>query len=292
MKYKIEHITEYYYQNTVAFCHNQAILKPIQTDTQKVEEYEIKIEPTAKEVREFIDFFGNNIVQFFVQEPHKMLRVISTVIIHKVDMAPSYASITMNVSQTKYAMQQTTDINIICAKQFLFESSLVGCVNDDIYNYAKISFWDERNVFEACVDLMNRIYHDFKFVSGATTISTTVEQVFREKKGVCQDFAHFAISCIRCVGLPARYVSGYIETLPPQGEERLIGADASHAWFSIFIPEFGWIDFDPTNNCIPNMQHITVAYGRDYGDVVPLKGVLFSSGNNYLRVSVDITRIN
>jgi len=138
---------------------------------------------------------------------------------------------------------------------------------------------------------MQRIYTDFEFVSGFTSISTPILEVMAEKKGVCQDFAQIAIACVRSVGLPARYVSGYIETLPPPGKEKLVGADASYAWFSVFIPGFGWVDFDPTNNQIPMNQHIVVGWGRDYYDVPPLKGVVYGSGKSKLKVSVDITEV-
>ena len=138
---------------------------------------------------------------------------------------------------------------------------------------------------------MQRIYTDFDFVSGFTSISTPINEVMREKKGVCQDFAQIAIACIRSMGLPARYISGYIETVPPEGQEKLVGADASHAWFSIFIPSFGWVDFDPTNNQIPKNQHIVVGWGRDYYDVPPLKGVVYGSGKSELKVAVDIAAI-
>ena len=160
--------------------------------------------------------------------------------------------------------------------------------SDEIKAYAKVSFKGKRSLYEASFELMQRIFTDFDFVSGFTSIATPLNMVMKEKKGVCQDFAQIAIACLRSVGLPARYVSGYIETLPPPGKEKLIGSDASHAWFSVYIPKFGWIDFDPTNNQIPKNQHITVSYGRDYYDVAPLKGVIYSNGENKMKVSVDI----
>ena len=151
------------------------------------------------------------------------------------------------------------------------ESIFIRRADDSIRDYAEVSFKRNRSVFDAAYELMQRIYTDFQFVPGFTSISTPVAEVMKEKKGVCQDFAQIAIACIRSVGLPARYVSGYIETVPPKGKEKLVGADASHAWFAIFIPGFGWVDFDPTNNLIPMDQHIVVGWGRDYYDVPPLK---------------------
>ena len=146
-------------------------------------------------------------------------------------------------------------------------------------------------MFDATKELMQRIYHDFKFKPGFTTVATPLAEVMKERKGVCQDFAHFAIACLRSIGLPARYVSGYIETTPPPGVEKLTGVDASHAWFALYIPNVGWLDFDPTNNQVPGLQHITIGWGRDYADIAPLKGVILSSGPHKLDVTVDVKRV-
>jgi len=176
------------------------------------------------------------------------------------------------------------------ARQFVFESSLLP-IFPEVSEYTLQSFWERRPLLAATQDLMQRIYRDFKFVSGATTVSTPLPQVFKQRKGVCQDFAHIGVACLRSIGLAACYVSGFIETIPPEGKKKLIGADASHAWFAVYSSAVGWIDFDPTNNRLANNQYITVAYGRDYADVPPLKGVIFSSGRHQLRVEVDVSRM-
>jgi len=183
---------------------------------------------------------------------------------------------------------QINSPEILEVRQFILDSILISKITDDIRAYAQVSFKANRSVFEASFELMQRIYTDFKFDSKFSNVATPLIEVMKAKKGVCQDFAQIAIACVRSIGLPARYVSGYIETLPPPGKEKLIGSDASHAWFSVYIPKFGWIDFDPTNNQIPKNQHITVSYGRDYYDVAPLKGVIYSNGENKMKVSVDI----
>ena len=139
---------------------------------------------------------------------------------------------------------------------------------------------------------MARIFHTLDFVPGVTTIATPLGEVLEQKRGVCQDYAHLMVGCLRAQGLAARYVSGYIETLPPPGQEKLVGADASHAWCAVYVPDLGWIDFDPTNNLIPQTQHITLGWGRDFADVTPLKGVFFSNGEHKLKVSVDVTRLD
>jgi transglutaminase-like putative cysteine protease len=137
---------------------------------------------------------------------------------------------------------------------------------------------------------MGRVFSDFQFVSGFTDLSTPVDEVFRERKGVCQDFAHLSIAALRSIGLSARYMSGYLETIPAEGSEKFFGADASHAWFSVFIPGFGWFDFDPTNNIVPSHQYIVLGYGRDFGDCSPMQGVVQGSGVSHLNVMVDVSR--
>jgi transglutaminase-like putative cysteine protease len=154
--------------------------------------------------------------------------------------------------------------------------------------YAARSFVGERPIFEASMDLTSRIFEDFQFAPGTTTVSTPVEQVFEKRAGVCQDFAHFQIACLRALGIPARYVSGYLRTIPPPGKERLIGADASHAWVSVFCGDDGWLEFDPTNNVVPNTDHIAIGWGRDYADVCPMQGVFTGGGETVMRVSVDV----
>jgi transglutaminase-like putative cysteine protease len=162
--------------------------------------------------------------------------------------------------------------------------------NREIADYAMQSFRPGRSAMEAAEELMHRIYTDFEFKPGFTTIATPLSTVMQQRKGVCQDFAHLAIACVRSAGLPARYVSGYIETISPEGTEKLVGVDASHAWFSVYIPGKGWVDFDPTNNMIPSDQHITIGWGRDYADITPVRGVVLSSGAHELKVSVDVRR--
>src|SRR5450432_1659236 len=174
-------------------------------------------------------------------------------------------------------------------KQYILETPMTAWT-PEIIAYSMESFVAGRSVFESAENLVQRIFNDFEYKPGITTIATPLSQVMKQRKGVCQDFAHLAISCLRSIGLPARYVSGYIETLSPEGVEKLICADASHAWFSVFIPGMGWTDFDPTNNCIVSDQHITIGWGRDYADIAPLEGIILSSGSHELTVSVDVKR--
>ncbi len=295
MIFNITHTTQYEYNAPVSYCHNIATLRPRISKGQELLDYKIDISPEPSELSERIDFFGNYITRFSIQTRHTVLKVeIKSKVVR--DYARYHESFYTDACKGVSLIGalealKNNDTEVLEAKQFVLESIFIRRTDDAIKKYAEVSFKGNRSVFDATYELMQRIYTDFDFVSGFTSISTPIDEVMKEKKGVCQDFAQIAIACIRSIGLPARYVSGYIETLPPEGEEKLVGADASHAWFSIYIPTFGWVDFDPTNNQIPLDQHIVVGWGRDYYDVPPLKGVVYGSGKSKLKVAVDIARL-
>ena len=270
-KYNITHRTTYTYFEPVSVCHNVLRLAPRNTSQQVCRHVTVKISPEPDTMREYEDFFGNKVIYFSIEKEHARLTV---------DVRSE-----VDIIGERGGMRDSGEI-----RQFIFETPMTEW-NEEIEAYARVSFQSGRPMPEAAADLMRRIYTDFEFTPGFTTISTPVAEVMKEKKGVCQDYAHLAIACIRSVGLPARYVSGYIETVPPAGTEKLIGADASHAWFSVYDPVMGWMDFDPTNNMIPGDQHITIGWGRDYADIAPMKGIILSSGSHGLKVSVDVKRI-
>ncbi|MEN8302890.1 MAG: transglutaminase family protein [Campylobacterota bacterium] len=294
MIYNIYHKTEFNYQSNVTFSHNIARLKPKETQYQKLLDFSMEITPPIYESHEFVDMFGNSNTHMLIREPHQSLSVIGK---SKVEIFPQLVdnhiefiksnSITYKKAIERLNKFQESDLQ---AKQFLFESELIPAHSEAIANYALESFQANRDLFEATNEFMQRIFNDFEFLSGFSDITTPVEEIFEAKKGVCQDFAQFAISALRTIGLPAKYMSGYIETLPLKGETKLFGVDASHAWFSVYIPNAGWVEFDPTNNLIPREQHILLGSGRDYHDISPLKGVVFSSGNSDLSVMVDVRR--
>lgn len=295
MLFNVTHTTRYLYNAPVSYGHNIATLRPRKSKGQELLDYAIEISPEPAEISERIDFFGNYITRFSIQTEHEVLKVTTKSQIKReyAQFQEGFFSDACKSVTMKSALEslQSTDLEILDAKQFILESIFIKKMDAGIHEYARQSFQNNRSVFDAAFELMQRIYTDFDFVSGFTSISTPIREVMEEKKGVCQDFAQIAIACIRSIGLPAKYISGYIETLPPPGEEKLVGADASHAWFSVFIPSFGWVDFDPTNNQIPRDQHIVVGWGRDYYDVPPLKGVVYGSGQSKLKVAVDITRV-
>lgn len=294
MTYDIYHKTTFEYEHDVTFSHNIARLKPKSTAYQKLLAFSMEIEPDVYESHEFIDTFGNTNTHMLLRQPHQSLSVTGR---SKVEIFPEKIdehismikanSITYGEAIERLSHYQIDDLQ---AKQFLFESELIPYASEKIKAYTYESFYKERDLFEASHEFMERIFHDFDFVSGFSDITTPVEEIFTERKGVCQDFAQFAISALRTIGLPAKYMSGYIETIPPKGQKKLFGTDASHAWFSVYIPNAGWIEFDPTNNLIPRDQHILLGSGRDYHDISPLKGVVYSSGSSELSVMVDVRK--
>ena len=295
MIYEIYHETKFEYGAIVTFSHNIARLKPKTCQTQTLLEYNLNISPTPYETNEFVDYFENTNNFMLIRESHKSLIVTAISKVERINSAIyehikklQEVKITFKEAKDRLAKFNSEDV---FAKQYLFETDSIPTASDDIKAYVLESFNDNKNLFESINEFMKRIFTDFKFVSGFSDVTTPIETIFREKKGVCQDFAQFAISSLRSIGIPTRYVSGYLETLPPEGKEKLFGADASHAWFSAYIPGFGWADFDPTNNKIPNEEYIILGYGRDYLDIAPLKGVVQSSGNSILGVKVNVQRV-
>lgn len=295
MIYNIYHNTRFLYQHEVGFSHNLIRLQPRDTMIQKVLSFELNIEPKASEIEPYNDFFGNHLHHLLVREPHTTLsvEVKSCVEIDPIQiehLQETYVKAhPLTYAQVLERMMFLTP-DIIEAKQFMLKSPRLSLATDEMIAYASQSIQPERSLYEGVLEFMERIYKDFAFVSGFSDLSTPVERVFRERKGVCQDFAHFAITALRSMGLCVRYMSGYIETTPPKGAEKLFGTDASHAWFSLFFPGFGWFDFDPTNNMVPTNQHIVLGFGRDYGDVSPMQGVVSGSGSSHLSVMVDVSR--
>ncbi|HEV3222996.1 MAG TPA: transglutaminase family protein [Puia sp.] len=292
MKYTIEHTTAYTYLEPVSLCHNIARLMPRNTREQICRNTSIHIKPEPDRINEYEDFFGNKVIYFSIEKEHWELTVHVTSEVERLDPGHTkthdYPNAGLDEVKKELLILDTDAMDI---KQYLFSTPMTEW-NEGILQYALQSYRNGKSVFEATKDLTSRIYNDFEYKPGHTTIATPLSVVMKERKGVCQDFAHLAIACLRSVGLPARYVSGYIETISPEGVEKLIGADASHAWFSVFIPEMGWTDFDPTNCCIVLDQHITIGWGRDYADIAPMEGIILSSGSHELTVSVDVKRQN
>ncbi len=292
MKYRIIHSTRYRYALSVSNCYNLAYVLPRGTEKQRIENIDIKVSPAATTRNIRTDYFGNQFLQFSIEKDHTELDVSIT---SEIAIKESAVNINLDFGNpctyVKYLLKNSKDWETLCAREYMLDSPMVQ-QHPDLAEYAAISFPDDRPFLSAVMDLTQRIFTDFIYDPEFSDVATPLADVLKHKRGVCQDFAHFAIGCLRSLGYPARYVSGYLETLPPPGQEKLVGADATHAWFAVYSPGEGWYEFDPTNNKITGEQHITTAWGRDYSDVAPLKGVIFGGGHSpQLFVSVDVRRI-
>jgi len=292
MRFKVRHVTEYKYQEPVGLCHNRLCLTPLNGVHQTCHSSDIRIDPLPDELFYRTDFFGNTLAFFSSYKDHDQLEItsVSEVELSKrpeADEALRSPVLWREVKQllTRQGKDLYDIIQYILPSRFIPKSVVVR-------EFAADCFAEDATLWAACNALMQKIHQSIQFKPGFTTINTPVEHVVKAKKGVCQDFAHLMISCLRNMGLAARYVSGYIETIPPPGKKKLVGSDASHAWVSVFFPSIGWVEFDPTNCILPAFKHITIAYGRDYLDVAPIKGIVFSSGKQNLTVKVDVTRLD
>lgn len=287
MTYNITHITEYFYGDPVPLCHNLVHLKPRDIARQTLLSHTLQITPSPLVRADRVDFFGNLTTWFSVQEPHDRMRIVSKSLIEVKNFEPPSGFWWPAWDEVKRMLTERRDRDFLDARQFAFASPHIS-TGAELAEYARADFAPGRPMMECVTELTQRIHKEFKFDKHVTTIGTPVEEVLRHRHGVCQDFAHLQIACLRSLGLAARYVSGYLRTLPPPGQERLVGSDASHAWVSVFFPDYGWIDFDPTNGIIPSSGHITLAWARDYSDISPVKGVVVGGRRHSLRVSVDV----
>jgi transglutaminase-like putative cysteine protease len=287
MIYRIVHRTTYRYKYPVSVGSHVACLKPRALPHQRLAHCELHIQPRPATRTERPDFFGNRLCFFTIQEPHRELVVEAR---SKVTIEGNGTpSPQLELPWEKAANSVCDDLSPagLDACQFEFESPRIR-VRPEFADYARQSFTPGRSMPEALLDLTARIHKDFIFDSRVTNVRTPTEEVFKKRRGVCQDFAHLQIACLRSLNLAARYVSGYLRTYPPPGKPRLVGADASHAWVSAYCPGLGWLDLDPTNNLVPSNGHVTLAWGRDYGDVSPLRGLILGGGAHKLKVEVDM----
>jgi transglutaminase-like putative cysteine protease len=289
MTYRIIHTTTYKYKYPVSVGNHMACLTPRSLPRHQCIKHELRISPAANITRRK-DYFGNNLSFFTVQEPHTELVVEarSEVVMDGEPQPLPRQSIAWEEAAS--SLPHAYDPLSLEAYQFVFESARVR-PSAQFAAYASTSFTPGRQFVEALLDLTARIHQEFRFVAGATNVRTPTEEVFQKRCGVCQDFAHLEIACLRSLGLPARYVSGYLRTYPPPGRARLTGADVSHAWVSAYCPGAGWIDVDPTNNVVPSRDHITLAWGRDYSDVSPLRGLILGGRDHTFKVAVDVEAI-
>ncbi len=293
VKFRVRHTTRYHYEQSVSHCYNLAHMLPRTTPAQTLRQVKIEVSPPVAMSNQREDYFGNQVYQFSIEQDHTELEVTVT---SQVEITESPLNRNLDFGNTcAYARERlhnSGEADCLAAHEFLLDSPMIQ-QHPELAAYAAPSFADDRPLLSAVMELTERIYRDFIYDPDFSDVATPLSEVIKHKRGVCQDFAHVAIGCLRSLGYPARYVSGYLETLPPPGQQKLVGADATHAWFAVYSPDEGWFEFDPTNNKMAGEQHITTAWGRDYSDVTPLKGVIFGGGKTHrLSVSVDVARLS
>jgi transglutaminase-like putative cysteine protease len=289
--YRVEHETRYVHAGGVSTSQHVAYLTPRTLPQQCVRWHEIEIAPAPASRSRRLDYFGNAVDQFTILTPYDELCVVGRSV---VALTASERPIDLDAGarwktvRDELAYARSTPYT--AASEFGYPSPYIA-VAPELAAFARESFAEDRPLVAAAVDLMHRIHQEFTFDPEATTIATPVTRVLAERRGVCQDFAHLQIGCLRSLGLAARYVSGYLLTEPPPGQPRLVGADASHAWLSVWCSRLGWVDLDPTNDVLPSGRHVTLAWGRDYGDVSPLRGVVLGGRKHTLHVGVSVTPV-
>ncbi|KZX51302.1 transglutaminase [Halioglobus sp. HI00S01] len=293
MRYKVRHTTRYSYPARVTSCYNLANVLPRDTRRQRCLDSKVTVSPMPAVSRSRTDYFGNHAYQFEIQKAHKELVITAESEIQISEAQPDLnLDFGISYAQALHYMRSNRSHHALEAREYLLNSPMIAAT-EELTNYAQPSFVPDRSLKSCVAELTTRIFSDFTYDPEFSTIATPLSEVLEHKRGVCQDFAHLQVGCLRAVGIPAKYVSGYIETLPAPGEEKLVGADATHAWVAYFCPDEGWLEFDPTNDTAAQTQHIVTAYGRDFLDVTPVKGVIFGGGSApALDVSVDVSRVS
>lgn len=291
-RYEVRHVTAYTYEADVTSSFGRACLRPRDTANQRVLSHAIEVSPTPDVLDEHVDAFGNFSHYLEISTPHRALTVTKTSLIEvaypKVDLD---ALNRWTVAEAAAALSAEAGVNPLERATLLLASPLVA-LGPEVRAFAETLAPPDRPLGEAIVAVTGGIFRDFAYTKGATTTRTTLPQLLATRAGVCQDFAHLAVGVFRAVGLPARYVSGYIETSPPPGRVKLAGSDATHAWAAVMVPGGTWVDLDPTNNHLADSRYLMTAWGRDFRDVSPLKGVIFTEGaSSTLSVAVDVIRV-
>jgi transglutaminase-like putative cysteine protease len=287
VNYLITHRTLYEYAAPVSISQHVARLTPRATALQTCADFALTITPAPALRKALTDYFDNEVCFFSIQEQHKRLEIVTRSRVQVQPAAPPPFDSTPAWEEVADLFRDPVSPEVVEPYEFVFDSPHIR-VSEELGSFARACFPDKTPILAGARELTRRIFREFKYDPKATTVATPLEVVWEKRRGVCQDFAHLGISCLRSLGLPARYVSGYLRTRPPAGKPRLIGADASHAWFSVFCPQSGWVDFDPTNDCLPGEEHITVALGRDFSDVSPVAGIITGGGHHEVKVSVDV----
>ncbi|MEM6987250.1 MAG: transglutaminase family protein [Pseudomonadota bacterium] len=289
MKLSVRHRTHYAYSAQASHSINHVCLLPRDTAEQTCLSSELVVTPRPNHIEKRIDQFGNRVASFGLHRSHTEIDIVVDSLIETTDTRHALPA-SQQVDTNSSALRSHFDADSLMARDCLLTSPSIELDASVASIIGELPLGQEP-VLDYANRLMQHIYETFQYESGFSTVITPLSTVVEARKGVCQDFAHLAIAVLRKQGVPARYVSGYLETVPPPGVEKLQGADASHAWFAVYAANLGWFDFDPTNNKRPDSQYVTVGWGRDYSDVVPVKGVVYGGGANTLTVEVDVNRI-
>lgn len=284
MRYQLSHLTRYQYQRPIANSYNLTCLQPRQLPWQQVSDVQLKVTPAPCSQYPHLDLFGNQRQFLHLLAPHQHMTVElqALVEVQSRQLAAKLSDGAVLADATDQRLL-TDPVVALCR----YASRNIPLLPEAAALWQQV-YRQDLSMLQNVALLNQLIYQEFQYDPEFSTVVTPITDVLQHKRGVCQDFAQLAISCLRSQGIAARYVSGYLETRPPPGQPRLQGADASHAWFAVFDPRLGWVDFDPTNNVLADLQHLTLAFGRDYADVVPLKGVLLGCGEHQLQVAVDV----
>lgn len=292
VRLSVVHETEYEYARPVEMAYHVACLRPLSDSAQTLRVFEMSVSPQPGQHSTQVDAFGNSRAYFSLSAPHSELLVVAR---SEVEVHPRYEGVdlstTLHMAQVVQQLTYRAKAPFVAASEFAYASPYVP-LHEELRTYAEQSLRPSRPLGEAVVELMHRVHRDFRYAPLTTDISTPILEVFEKRQGVCQDFAHLMLGCLRACGVAARYVSGYLLTNPPPGKPRLVGADASHAWLTVWCPGLDteragqWLDLDPTNDCLAGVNHIRVAHGRDFGDVTPLRGVIRGGGEHTLSVRV------
>jgi transglutaminase-like putative cysteine protease len=282
------HWTEYRYSDQVPLSQHLLHLQPRDFIHQRVVSTRYEITPRPPALQKRLDYFGNHVTEFFIGEPHTNLHIKC---FSRIQTRPRVLPIASETAAWESVAEQLLLLTDSDPRAFLYPSPYAPLL-PALREWTLKSFPAGRPFLEGAIDLAHRIHEEFAFDTTATTVGTPLAEFFTQKRGVCQDFAHLQISCLRALGLAARYVSGYVRTQPAPGQRRLFGADASHAWVSVFCPGHGWIDLDPTNDRMINEEYVTLGWGRDYGDVSLIRGVLSGGGSHSLFLSVNVEKVS
>lgn len=289
--YRVTHRTEYRYEEEVTASYGQTHLLPRAAPGQEPQDATVSFWPVPDDRRTRTDFHGNRCVAFSILAAHTRLAIEATSTVEVTGPPPPTLAADMPWEVARDEIRRGSDVPGLEAREMVLASPRVA-LGAAVREYAAPSFATGRPLLDAVIDLSHRIHTDFAYEPGATDVGTTVAEALAARKGVCQDFAHLAIACVRAQGLAARYVSGYLETDPPPGQEKLEGADATHAWLAVHLPGDGWVGVDPTNDVLTGDRHLTTAWGRDYGDVPPVEGIIFTDGSSHeMEVTVDVVRL-